>query len=100
MLDFLCRAPKTVLDFFKPRAAGQLAGSSSQDGVKQQQRQQQQALSGAKRKASQALHEIHVNGGAGCKLFRRAGDLTQAATAHRFRDLLLTQITLRTTFAH
>lgn len=43
LVSICCRAPKTVLDFFKPKAAAQ-----GQDKKK--------------RNSSEALHEIQVNG--------------------------------------
>jgi len=55
-----CRAPRTVLDFFKPREPGDKAA----DGPLT-----------AKRKSSDALHEIQVNRGcAGSKQQKRSGE--------------------------
>ena len=46
----LCRAPKTVLDFFKPKPVEQREGNQSR-----------------KRSSSEALHEIQVNGASAVK---------------------------------
>lgn len=55
-----CRAPRTVLDFFKPKGPGDKAA----DGPLT-----------AKRKSSDALHEIHVNRGCtGGKQQKQAGE--------------------------
>ena len=65
----LCRAPKTVLDFFKPKTAGEAAAGAGHDGgfgaVK------------LKRKSEDALSEIHVNrAGAHTKHQKRTGVLS------------------------
>ncbi len=66
LLVLRCRAPKTVLDFFQPRA------TAPSQGV------------GRKRSSPEALHEIHINGVSAKKRFKAepTGEVPSTVSCH------------------